>query len=199
MKKIIIILLLLASMIHLQSCQFIKSKYTVERIPLSKDEQRIADLAGYIVEKFTFEKDRVYDINIYLYKDNSIEITGAAFGVDTKGEAGTILIGGRTEGNTSFSWSFSDSGVIIKSAAIEIDDDREFMKIVGVGQEKFTMEEGKEYVLIFVAFKEGNQISTATTEPFITWDSVDDKAAALAEFDYAYIVTVRLSDTPGYK
>ena len=39
------------------------------------------------------------------------------------------------------------------------------MMISGIGQQNFVMKEGKEYVLVFVAFKEGMQIPSFLTEP----------------------------------
>lgn len=198
MKKLIVVFLSLISITFLSSCQA-KTNNTVERLPLSEAEQKIAELTSDIVEKFILDKDRVYDINIYLYKDNQIENNGGVLGIDTKGKDETVLISGRKDGEIGFAWNISCSGSIAKSPAIEINDDKAFMMVYGIGQEKFEMAEDKEYVLIFVAYKEGNQMRNSIADVFYTWDTIDDKAEALAEFSYAYIVTVKYSDLPEYK
>lgn len=196
MKRIIKLPLSLILIIALSSCQMAESKNTVERMPLSTEEQQIADLTSDIVEKFIFEKDRIYDINIYFYRDGSMEDHGGVLGIDTKGKHETVLISGRKDGNVSFAWSISGAA---KYKAIEINDDNLYMMVSGVGQEKFTMEEGKEYALVFVAYKEGTEMPVSLTEPFYKWDTIEDKAGALSEFNYAYIITVSLSDLQGYK
>lgn len=176
-----------------------KTNNTVERLSLSKDEQQIANLTSDIVEKFLLEKDRIYDINIYFYKDGLLENNGGVSGIDTKGADGTVIISGRKDKNIGFAWNISSSGSIVEYPAIDVSDDRIFMMVNGIGQEKFVMAEAKEYVLVFVAYKEGNQMQTSLTDVFYTWDTLDNKAEALAEFNYAYIITVRLSYLPGYK
>lgn len=197
MKKLIIIFLSLLSITFLSSCQA-KTNNTVERLSLSKAEQKIAELTSDIVEKYVFDKDRVYDINIYLYKDNQIENNGGVSGIDTKGDDETVLISGRKDGNIGFAWNISYSGSIAKYPAIDINDDKAFMMVNGIGLEKFEIAEDKEYVLVFVAYKEGNQMSASLTDVFYTWDTLEDKVEALAEFSYAYIVTVKFSDLLGY-
>jgi hypothetical protein len=196
LKKLFIIFLLLIQLVYLVSCKQEKDKFTVENLPLSGDEQQIANLTSDIVEKFSFEKDRVYDIKIYLYQKGLLENNGGVFGIETKGETGTVLISGRKDGNISFAWNISAGA---KYQAVEIDDDRVFMRVNGIGQEKFVMEEGKEYVLVFVGYKEGASMSDSLTEIFYIWDTIEDKAGALGEFDYAYILTTQLSGETGYK
>lgn len=192
MKKIFAFLFLV-SVIYLSSCQQTKDKFTVGNLSLTDDEQQIANLTSDIVEKFLFGKDKMYDINIYFYKDNILENIGGVFGIDAKGENKTVLIAGRKDGNMSFAWNILSA----KYSAVEINDDRTYMMVNGVGQEKFVMENGKEYALIFVAYKEGNALPSSLSEPFHVWDTIEDKVSALSEFNYAYIITVQLSDEAG--
>lgn len=186
--------MLIIPAIFMASCR--REKNTVERLPLSGDERQIAVLTSDILEKFKFEKDKAYDINIYFYENGSIENNGGVSGINTDGEDGTVLISGRKEGNVGFAWNISTSGAVVKLPAAVIDDDKLFMTVNGIGQEKFMMEEHKEYVLVFAAYKEGNELPASFTEPFYEWDAIENKAGALTEFSYAYIITVKLSDLP---
>lgn len=188
MKKIFVSLLLFVSIIYLSSCQQTKDKFTVEKLSLSDSEREIANFTSDIFEKFLFEKDRLYDINIYFYKDSTLEKAGGVYGIDTKGADKTVLISGRKDGNIGFAWNILSA----KYQAVEMSDDKAYGMVYGVGQENFVMEDGKEYALIFVAYKEGAVM--ALTEPFHIWNTIENKTSALAEFNYAYIITVQLSN-----
>lgn len=100
MKKFFAIALSLFSIILMSSCK--AENFTVERIALSKDEQKIAGLTSDIAEKFLLEKDRMYDICVYLYKEGSIEKVCGLYGIDVNGEDRAVLISGRKDGGVSF-------------------------------------------------------------------------------------------------
>ncbi len=198
MNRRICVFLLLALLAALSACQQ-KSNNTVTHVPLTADEQRVAQLTSDIVHKFVFEKDRVYDIKTTLYQNGSGEVVGEVNGIDTKGADDVILISGRKDGAVGMAWNISSGSGIAKSPAAAIADDGAFMTASGIGREQFVMAEGKEYVLAYMAYQEGTQMSAAITELFYDWDTVGDKAGALKDFSYVYVVTAQLSDSPGYK
>lgn len=191
MRKLCVIL----SILLLSSCGSVKN--TIQRIPLTGDEQQIASLAGDIVEKFRFKKNQVYDICIYLCRDGVLETVGQMLGIDTKDKDKTVLIGGRKDESASMAWSVATDGAVYKSPVVETEDVTDFASVSGVGQEKFSLEEGEEAVLVYVAYQDVGPI-LSTVDLFYTWDTGEDKAEALAGFRYAYVVTVRLSQLPGY-
>jgi len=195
MKKAFVFLALIV--ICLSSCQ--QAKFTVKNIPLNDDERRIADLTSDMVEKFIFEKDKIYDINLYIYKNNSLELGASILGIYTKDEDTTVFISGRKGGDFGFVWNVSYAAGKYQLSDIEIYEDITHMMVTtsGVGQEKFVMEEDKEYALGFVAYREGNEIPISAVEPFHIWDEIEDKADALSEFKYAQFITVKFSDETG--
>ena len=192
MKKITTFLLSFILIICLSSCQQIKN--TIKNLALTETERQIAVLTSDVVEKFLFKKDHIYDLNIYLYKDGSLENAGGIYGIDTKNKDKIILISGKRDESLSFTWNISSSGSIYKYLVIDIQDDRDFSMVKGIGNTSFIMEKSKEYILYFVAYVEGDSIKGSATEPFTIWDTIIDKENALTEFTYAYIITVQFSD-----
>jgi len=192
MKKISAVLLSFLLLMPLSSCK--QAQNTVQNVPLTSGEQRIADLTSDMTYKFSFPKGGIYDIKIYLYRNGTLEVVGAMSGFDTEGNAGTVLISGRKDGNVSYAWGLSDGASTARCPATEIDDDTSYIGASGIGQDHFTMEAGKEYALAFAAYVAGPELQASATEPFNNWDTLNDKAGALSAFTYAYVVTAQLSD-----
>ena len=172
---------------------------SVTHASLTRDEQVIAGLTSDIVEKFQLEKDGVYDVNIYLYRNGEMSDVGGVLGIDAKGQSEALLISGRKEGNISYAWSVSASG-IAKFPAVDIDDVRSYASISGAN-ESMKISKGREYVLVYVAFIDGSAGIKASSDEtlLLDWDSIAEKTDTLSDFAYVHFVTIRLSDIPGWK
>lgn len=196
MKKLFIVILTLIMTFSLTACSQAK-KATIKNVTLTEDEQRIANLNGDIVRKFSLQKGKIYDINMYLYKSGTGENVGGIYGINPKKGEKTVYISGNRTDNAGFMWGLSCGGSAARFPAPKIDDDRTFTVLNGSGQEKIKVESGKEYVLVFAALKEGTKVFASETDVFYTWDVYEDKSELMSKFDYAYVVTIKLSDMPG--
>jgi hypothetical protein len=170
--------------------------YTIENKPRTGAEQQLADLTNSVImENFTFEKGRQYDIAMYLYQSGSVKMDRGHWAFETGVDDETIRLCGTKEGNIGIEWSIKQGGTTSMFETLEKpDDEKAFVTVSGIGREKFVMEEGKEYVLAYVAHAEEAK-SASATDPFIAWDTINDKAEALAEYSYAHVVAVQLSDS----
>ena len=186
MKKFLILCVIMVSAALSSLCS--QKEFTVKALALTKDEQRIASFLSDVSYKFLLEKGRQYEINLYLYKDGLLENIGGASGNSSNNNI--LYISGRRSGNVGYEWNILWYGKA-KYPAAEIDDDRTFAALSGSGiGSSVVMEEGKEYVLAYVGYIEGNSIPTSMTEPFFEWSTLTDKAGALGGFAYAYVITI---------
>ena len=204
-KRIIILFVSVALLLPLSSCNGIYNtgvtqsadynntvEYTVRNQQLSSAEQQVAAGAGMdIWESFIFQKNRTYEININFYKHGNNEITFGTRRVYTNENDEIIRITGNDKENGDFIWGIEIGNEIYNYIPTERISG-EFMTVGGTGQENFVMEEGKEYSLVYFAYKEGTELPTNLTAPLHIWDTIEDKEGALAAFDYAYVVTVQL-------
>lgn len=212
MKQIVLALILLVT-ISLTSCNLnpttksanvkLPKDVTVKHVTLTQQEKDIAKTTSDNVEKFIFEKDKVYDIEISYYHDGKIFPQQAMYGMDSKGKSMPVILSrdilfeasekkqqelwriSYGEGLTSFPIDFLPLGESYNSA-------------YGIGKESFKMERGKEYLLHYVAYKKGNSFRTRYPI-FGEWDTTENKLEQLKEFDYVLLFTTKISDTPGYK
>ena len=171
--------------------------YTVEHQQKTDFEKLlVAESTGIDMwEKFVFENGGKYDIQIHFYQNGSYDIFGEMTGISTSGKDEPICISGRKDGNVDFVWSISKGDILNNYiASCRIDDDRQFLEACGIGQSKILLEEDNEYVLVYFVFKEGLDLPISLTERFLCWDTIEDKTEALKDFDYAYVVTVRVND-----
>jgi len=188
MKKISATMLSLLLLISLSSCNW--AQRNVKNVTLTDGEQRIADLTSDITKKFSFPKDNC-SIKIYLYRSGELEVIGHAGVADNW----TVIVSGRQDGPVSFAWNILSGNSRVQYQAIEIDEDTPYIRVMDIGQKSFTMEADKEYALVYVAYKAGTELEASATEAFSHWDTIEDKAEALSDFSYAYVVTAQLSDS----
>jgi hypothetical protein len=179
-----------------ESAQTDAIAYTIENKPLTSAERQLADeINSEILENFTFEKGKQYDIAMYLYQNGSVRTDRGQWTFETGEDDETIRLCGTKEGSIGIEWSIKQGDTTNMFETLEKpDDERTFVTTSGIGREKFVMEEGKEYVLAYVAHVDEAQ-PAPTTDPFIAWDMIDDKAEALAEYSYAHVVAVQLSSS----
>jgi len=193
MKKILFIFVLVL-LFALSSCISFAVR-TVRHIPLTEEEQHIANLTSDMVHRFRLEEEKSYDISIYFYHNGTIESIGEVHGIDTANDTKDVLIAGRRDGDVAFAWSIGVEGSIAMFSATDIDDDRELVMMKGIANNMFFMDEGVEYGLIYVAYKEGNEFDTSDLFVFEAWDfveSYEEKIDKLSPFTYAYIITIQL-------
>ncbi|MCL2149681.1 MAG: hypothetical protein FWH51_01950 [Dehalococcoidia bacterium] len=137
-------------------------------------------------------------ITVYLYRNGVAECTGGIYGFAV-GSDNAVLIGGRRDEASDVIWSISGAGIVsVHTGTGAIDEDHARVSAYGLGREELIMEAEKEYALVFFVYKDGSQMPATAWSLFYEWDALDDKAGALAEFAYACVVTVRLSDLPVY-
>jgi hypothetical protein len=196
MKRIIPLLAIFAILLAiLSSCgKQDDTVSTVRSVPLTEDERRIAKLGIDIVYKFDLEKDWSYVIDMYLYRDGSLETLGGMYGVDVADEDQPLLIGGRREENAGIAWSFSSDSTTAKFPSLLPDGDYEpFASHHGTAKGSVTMEPGQEYALVYAAFQDSTQMNSASSGVFSLWDTLEDqeRLQALEQFTYAYIITAR--------
>jgi uncharacterized lipoprotein NlpE involved in copper resistance len=207
MKRILALLLFVA--ISMMGCNFNSSSkatstklpkdVTVKHVELTQQEKDIANATGSTVEKFIFEKDKVYDIQVSYYYDGKIIPQQALLGVDSKGKDLPVLISNQSLPNSQNKlWHIgADSG-----ASFCLDffpKDKSQIAVFDTGKSSFKMEKEKEYVLYYEAHKRGTSISSNEMAIFSNWDSTENKLEQLKNFDYVVLFTTKISDTPGYK
>lgn len=170
--------------------------YTIVNKPLSSAEQQVADGENSeIMANFVFENGGQYDIHMYLYQDGATVTDMGLFRVDTGDEDETVRLFGEKKGNIGVQWHIEqgNTGATMETME-EIDDEGAFVTVSGIGREKIVAEAGEEYLLAYVA-RATQSHNAPETDTFAVWDTVDDKAAALADYSYAHIVTVKLRDS----
>lgn len=205
MKRITAVLMLIAIVMSLVSCaqpEPVRNHVTYEQLP---EYDRIMNgLSNKQIEKFVLAPG-AYDISTALYKDGALveELGGIRGAKDDAGNdaesdlyiSATAGMRDATDGlgidPMQFGVSFR-GGTYIKPPYV-IEDARSFGSTQGVGREDFDVEPGKEYVLMYRAYKAGDKMETSYDDAFLNWDDAEKRVEQLSYFDYAYVVTIRLS------
>ncbi|WMJ23856.1 hypothetical protein RBG61_04100 [Paludicola sp. MB14-C6] len=207
MKRILLTIILLTSII-LTGCSSnsmskstkadLPKNPTVKHIALTKEEKEIATATCNTLEKFIIKKDKVYDIEVSYYHNGKIIPQTALLGVDSKGKDLPVIISKEIlPDNKKELWHIgADGGSSFYLDFLPIEG--KCATLSGVTYEAFNLEKGKEYLLYYVAYKKGNSIRSGYPI-FLNWDSTDNKLEPLKEFEYVILVTIKLSNTPGYK
>lgn len=191
MKKLVILILLLAFLLSLVSCQTNKTNeanYSIKNIPLSVDEQAIADLNCDFVKKYEFEPGKSYDVKIYLFTKGKQEEVASILDFKPEQTNNTILFSGRKSGDIAYDWSILGAYYETK----KIDDSKFFTMVSGVGKDVISLESGKEYILAFIAYQENQSVFSSQYED---WTTLYEEQSMINTLPYAYIVTAKLSDT----
>lgn len=200
MNKKFAVILILVMLFVLSSCRGKEKIYMVTYIPEDKDSASVVD----IYREFLLAQGHSYDITVYfylsdlcfeMYKVQNIEIGD--------GDTSVILSAVNDEGGLT--WRVSLSDTVITSGlrtdgyigGLTIDNPNLSLSgyIFGIGKEKFDMEEGKEYVLTYVAYFPGSRIEASAANGFLGWENMEDegKADFIRGFTASYVITVKLS------
>ncbi len=182
--------LLAASMLALGGCG---ASAAVSVSEFSAEEAGIAEALTDVSARFTLPEDATCVVTLSTYHSGTQESESQLRNVTAAKGNNALYIGGTNSSGLDYVWTITVPGgrLTYPTPYFTVQNGQSMIRIADTGETDFSLSDGKDHLLYYVAYKNGEDSATISEKPFHTWSEQEDQASVLAAFDCVYLVTIQ--------
>lgn len=193
MKKKIGVLfacMLTAAMLTLTGCG--SGDTTVTTAEFSAEEATVANAIADASARFSMPTDSVATIRLSTYHKGEQKSESEVRNIISKEDNNALYVSAVNSSGLDYTWTITvpDGRMTYPTPYYAVEDGQPMIRIMDVGETKFDLNDGKEHLLYYIAYKSGDDSSTISEKPFHDWSNQADKEAILKQYDCVYTVTI---------
>lgn len=193
MKKkigVIFACMLAAAMVALTGCG--SGDTTVTTAEFSAEEAAVANAITDVSARFAMPADSVATIRLRTYHKGVQQSESEVRNIISQEDNSALYVSAVNGSGLDYTWTITVPGgrMTYPTPYYDVENGQSMIRIMDVGETEFDLNDGKEHMLYYIAYKSGDDSSTISEKPFHEWSNQTDKEAILKQYDCVYTVTI---------
>lgn len=192
MKKraaIFLACLMTSAVVVLSGCS---SNTKMDSAAFSDEETAIAEAMTDVYAKFSLPTEGSYVVKLITYQKGQKKSESEMRDVTGVKDNNTLYISGVNSSGLDYTWTITAPGgrLTYPTPYYTVKEGETMIRVTDTGETSFDLNDGKEHLLYYVAYKSGQDSSTISEAPFHEWSDQADQNSVIGQFDCVYLITI---------